>query len=379
MSTPPAMDGNATHATVVSHHPPPLEPRVHRTSWSLSVLLLLSVAALPAAETITIKAISGLQYDVKRFALAPGATVTIEFINDDATDMPHNLVFTRPGKRMDVVNLTLAQGPEMIKTGYVPKSDDVIAAIPEVKPHESAKLTFTAPTEKGIYPYVCTYPGHGLIMFGDLYVGVPLPAEKTVVAEPEPANPHPYPLTRPYLYRLFMPDSNPASVAIMLPGDLNLCWDAAACRPRYLWRGAGVDISAYWKGNGSGRVKLVGDKVWTAGSEMPLRFATGKAPVVDFKGYALVQGYPEFRYTIDGVAVKELIKEHEGGKSLITSFVVDSDKPLVYVVDPAQSSWFSSSAGQFKDGTLSIAAKAGRSFTITFTPTPVKPVKKEGK
>lgn len=331
------------------------------------LFLCLLAATAMAADTITIKAVSGLQYDVKRFAVEPGATVKIDFINDDATDMPHNLVFTKPGKRMDVVNLTLAQGPDAIKTGFVPTSDDVIAAIPEVKPHESAKLTFTAPTEKGIYPYVCTYPGHGLIMFGDMYVGVAMPADKPVVAEKE-GNPHAYPLTRPYLYRLFMPDSNPASVAIMLPGELNLCWDAAACRPRYLWRGAGVDISAYWKGNGSGRVKLVGDKVWSAGSGSPLRFSTSATPVVDFKGYALVQGYPEFRYTIDGVAVKELVKEHDGGKALITSFVIDSDQPVFYVVDAAQSALYSSSAGQFKDGMLSIAAKAGRSFTVTLTP-----------
>lgn len=363
------MDDNATALTVVSHHPPLLEHRVPRPPWFLSVLLLLSVASLQAAEPavskeITIKAISGLQYDVKRFAIEPGASVSIRFINDDATDMPHNLVFTKPGKRMDVVNAAMAMGADAIATGFVPPGPDVIASIPEVKPHAEAKLTFTAPKEPGIYPYVCTYPGHGLIMFGDLYVGVSMPTEKPV-AEKEPGNPHAYPLTRPYLYRLFMPDSNPASVAIMLPGELNLCWDAAACRPRYLWRGAGVDISAYWKGNGSGRVKLVGDKVWSAGSEIPLRLSKNKAPVVAFNGYALMQGYPEFRYTIDGVAVKELVKEHEGGKGLISSFVVDSDKPLYYVVDPAQNALFSSSVGAFADGTLSVPAKQGRSFSIT--------------
>jgi azurin len=356
----------------------------------LSVLLLLSAVGLHAADpaaptdpakTITIKAVSGLQYDVKRFAVEPGATVAIHFINDDATDMPHNLVFTRPGKRMDVVNATMAMGAEAIKTGFVPPGDDVIAAIPEVKPHAEARLSFTAPKEKGVYSYVCTYPGHGLIMFGDLYVGVPLPAEKPVVAEKEPANPHPYPLTRPYLYRLFMPDSNPASVAIMLPGELNLCWDAAACRPRYLWRGAGVDISAYWKGNGSGRVKLVGDKVWSAGSGSPLRFATGTAPEVDFKGYALVQGYPEFRYTIDGVAVKELVKEQDGGKGLTSTFTVDSDQPLFYVVEASESALFSSPAGTFTDGILKLAAKAGRSFSVTLTPpaAPAPAAKKDTK
>ncbi len=372
------MDDNATTLTVVSHHPSLLEHRVPRPLWFLSVLLLLSVVGLQAADpaggadaarVITIKAISGLQYDVKRFAVEPGATVSIIFINDDATDMPHNLVFTKPGKRMDVVNAAMAMGADAIKAGFVPPGPDVIAAIPEVKPHAEAKLTFTAPTEKGIYPYVCTYPGHGLIMFGDLYVGVPLPAEKPVVAEKEPSNPHAFPLTRPYLYRLFMPDSNVASVAIMLPGELNLCWDAANCRPRYLWRGAGVDISAYWKGNGSGRVKLVGEKVWSAGGEIPLRLSKNTVPVVAFKGYALMQGYPEFRYTIDGVAVKELVKEHEGGKGLICSFVVDSDKPLYYVVDPQQNALFHSAVGTFTDGTLNIPAQQGRSFTVTLVPT----------
>jgi azurin len=361
------MDDNATTPTVVFHHPPPLEHRVPRPPWFLSVLLLLSVVGVQAAEPITIKAISGLQYDVKRFAVEPGATVSILFVNDDATDMPHNLVFTKPGKRMDMVNAAMAMGADAIKTGFVPPGPDVIAAIPEVKPHTEAKLTFTAPTEKGIYPYVCTYPGHGLIMFGDMYVGVPMPTEKPVV-EKEPTNPHAFALTRPYLYRLFMPDSNAASVAIMLPGDLNLCWDAASCRPRYLWRGAGVDISAYWKGNGSGRVKLVGEKAWSAGSEIPLRLSKDKAPVVAFKGYALMQGYPEFRYTIDGVAVKELVKEHDGGKGLISSFVVDTDKPLFYVVDASQAALFSSPAGAFTDGTLSVPAKQGRSFSVTLTP-----------
>jgi azurin len=347
-----------------AHH---LEISVRLMFASLFILVLAHHHLL-AAEPLTIKAIAGLQYDVKRFAVEPGATVTILFVNDDATDMPHNLVFTKPGKRMDVVNASLNLGADAVAFGFVPQIPEVIASIPEVKPHATAKLSFTAPTEKGIYPYVCTYPGHGLIMFGDMYVGVPMPAIKPESAINSPANPHAFPLIRPYLYRLFMPDSNPASVAIMLPGELNLCWDAANCRPRYLWRGAGVDISPYWKGNGSGRVKLMGEKIWTAGIQSPLRWSKSAVPVIAFKGYALIQGYPEFHYTIDGVLVKELVKEHDGGKGLTSSFVVDSDKPLFYVVDPAQNALFSSSVGAFVDGTLAVAAKQGRSFSVTLIP-----------
>jgi azurin len=334
--------------------------------------LLLALAVLGAAsateQAVTIKAISGMQYDTKRLAIAPGTVVKLTFVNDDATDMPHNFVLTRPGKRLDVVNAAAALGADALKLGFVPKIPEVIAAIPETKPHTTATLTFTVPSEPGIYPYVCTYPGHGFIMFGDLYAGVPMPAEPVAKAE-DPGKPqHAYPLVRPYLYRLFMPDSGPASLAIMLPGDLNLCWDAGQCRPRYLWRGAGVDATGYWKGNGSGKVKLVGDKLWTAGPGVPLRLSPGKEPAVSFKGYALIQGYPELRYEIDGVAVKELVHEHENGKGLALSFQVDSDKPVFYVVDPAQSGQHASSVGAFKDGVLAVPAKLGRSFSVTVVP-----------
>ncbi len=335
-------------------------------------LLLLALAALPAMtaeQAVTIKAITGMQYDIKRLAIAPGTTVKLTFVNDDATDMPHNFVLTKPGKRMDVVTAAAAMGADALKLGFVPKMAEVVASIPEVKPHTTATLTFTVPTEPGIYPYVCTYPGHGFIMFGDLYVGVPMPAEAAAKAE-DPSKPqHAYPLVRPYLYRLFMPDAGPASLAIMLPGELNLCWDAGQCRPRYLWRGAGVDVTAYWKGNGSGKVKLVGDKLWTAGTGAPLRLSPGKEPTVSFKGYALVQGFPELRYEIDGVAVKELVHDHENGKGLTVSFQVDSDKPVFYSIDPTQSALFTSSVGAFKDGVLSVPAKIGRSFSVTLMPT----------
>lgn len=345
-----------------------MRPFIH---FAVAVLLATFSQLSIAAESITIKAISGLQYDVKQFAVEPGAKVSISFINDDATDMPHNLVFTKPGKRMDVVNAAMAMGAAAIDAGYVPKSDDVIAAIPEVKPHAKAKLSFTAPAEKGIYHYVCTYPGHGLLMFGNLYVGVPMPAEKPVVEAAE-ASPHAYPLVRPYLYRLFMPNSNPASVALMLPGDINLCWDAHLCCPRYIWRGAGVDISKYWKGNGSGRVQLVGDTVWTAEEKNPLRFSKEKPAEVQFKGYTLHQGFPEFNYLVDGVLVKALIRDQAKGEGITISFQVDSDNALYYVAGSKQNDLFSSSVGKFTNGILSVPAKSGRSFTVT-----IKPVAKE--
>ena len=39
-----------------------------------------------------------------------------------------------------------------------------------LQPREAQQLSFTAPKEPGIYPYVCTYPGHWRRMYGALYV-----------------------------------------------------------------------------------------------------------------------------------------------------------------------------------------------------------------
>ncbi len=343
---------------------PPLLRRLLRAA-----ILVLVAVALHAAEgersPLRITAVTGLQYSVKRFAVAPGAHVDIEFSNEDTTDMPHNLVITRPGKRLDVVNAALALGADAERLGFVPKMPEVLFALPAVKPHHTAKLSFTAPAEPGIYPYVCTFPGHGFVMFGDMYVGVPMPAEAPVVEEKE-VREHAFPTLRPFLYRMFMPDAGPAALAIALPGELNCCWDAGACRLRYVWTGAFVDNHAYWKGNGNGKAKLLGTRTFTADAAAPLRFTTGAEPAVRFRGYALVQGYPEFHYELDGATVTETLREAEGGKALTQNYVVTTDKPLQYVVAKDAAARFSSSAGIFADGVLRITPAAGTAvFTIT--------------
>ena len=39
-----------------------------------------------------------------------------------------------------------------------------------VAPREAEKISFVAPTQPGVYPYVCTYPGHWRRMYGAMYV-----------------------------------------------------------------------------------------------------------------------------------------------------------------------------------------------------------------
>jgi azurin len=121
-----------------------------------------------APTTINIKARIDLQFDTVRFKVKPGSNVMLTLVN--GSDMSHNLLITKPGSRLDVVNAALKlaeKGPEM---DYIPVMDEVLWSIPIVSPGQTKSVSFTAPAQSGVYPYVCTYPGHGYVMYGAMYV-----------------------------------------------------------------------------------------------------------------------------------------------------------------------------------------------------------------
>jgi putative heme-binding domain-containing protein len=63
-----------------------------------------------------------------------------------------------------------ATQPGAAERGYVPQSDKVLVKSRLLQPRESQKIDFTAPSRPGVYPYLCTYPGHWLRMYGAMYV-----------------------------------------------------------------------------------------------------------------------------------------------------------------------------------------------------------------
>ena len=65
----------------------------------------------------------------------------------------------------------------------------VLTAGTLMQPQTSQQLAFEVPTEPGVYPYVCTYPGHWRRMFGAMYVVDDLEAYLTDPAAYLAANP----------------------------------------------------------------------------------------------------------------------------------------------------------------------------------------------
>lgn len=221
------------------------------------LLLLMATSGALAQDnqvvTIRLNTIAGLQFDQVRFRIAPGAKLKIVLNNQD--DMSHNMLITKPGARARVVEAAMKleeKGPEK---DYTPDSKDVLWSIRVISPGETDSVTFTAPQTPGVYPYVCTFPGHGFSMYGAMYVtnDKVLPELKDDMNIPESRRSsgtttggatahaghagvtavHPYEVKPPYLYRAYMENASAASIAVNLPHELSYCWDAATCELRY--------------------------------------------------------------------------------------------------------------------------------------------------
>ncbi|HET6882375.1 MAG TPA: discoidin domain-containing protein, partial [Pirellulales bacterium] len=111
-----------------------------------------------------------MSYDQDVIAVAAGKPV--QFALDNADLMPHNFVIVQPGSLEEVGLLgeSTAQQPGALERQYVPPSNKILLASQLLQPRGSQRLTFNAPTKPGVYPYVCTFPGHWRRMYGALYV-----------------------------------------------------------------------------------------------------------------------------------------------------------------------------------------------------------------
>ncbi|WOK04234.1 plastocyanin/azurin family copper-binding protein [Imperialibacter roseus] len=343
-----------------------------------------STHAQAANDTLTvrIRAVPGMQYDVVRFAAEPGRHVKLVLTNAD--EMEHNMLINKPEQREAVVNAALALGQQGPKMNYIPEDADVLWVIPLLEPGESDSITFRAPRQTGVYPYVCTFPGHGFVMFGSMHVtnGVmpPLeddpsvPAGRRADAEAEQignekTQGHPYEPEPPYLYRVLMPDVGPAAIAVSLPNKLSYCWDAGTCRLRYAWQGEFLDMTDYWTIKGELHAKILGTVFYRDKTDFPFRLGVpDKIPSVDFKGYRLVNRFPEFHYYLDDVEVFELILAKEDGSGLVRKFRMPKVSQSVWLVhEPNDGATYTFSSGKWQGNTLLLSQDEAKEFTITMT------------
>ncbi|MCP4171274.1 MAG: c-type cytochrome [Fuerstiella sp.] len=131
-------------------------------------------------------------YTVKQFAVTTGQPVKIVFTNPDATD--HNLVVVKPGTLAEVgmAANAMARDPKNANSDFIPseKEDLILQASPMIGPTRKSQvhvMRFNAPAAAGIYPFVCTFPGHWIIMKGDIVVANDLSEVDSMLAARKPA------------------------------------------------------------------------------------------------------------------------------------------------------------------------------------------------
>ncbi len=135
-------------------------------------LTLLNAAVLAEDVTELIlmpDASNPLMYD-KKALTAKAGKVKITLDNKSAIPQPHNIVVLKPGSKDKVIALANAMltDPNAMAKDFVPDSPDIIQHTKLIQPGQSGFIELTL--EAGEYPYVCTFPGHAILMNGVLTV-----------------------------------------------------------------------------------------------------------------------------------------------------------------------------------------------------------------
>ncbi len=154
----------STHKTIAAH---PLLADLARAKTTVPNKWR---TAIPNARVIVIEAGKNLTFLPSSFTARAGEPIKLTFKNPDV--VPHNWALIRPGTLSTVGDLAnkLIADPEASSRHYVPRSEDVLLYADIVDPGGQFSVYFQAPKDKGRYPFLCTFPGHWMIMNGVMTV-----------------------------------------------------------------------------------------------------------------------------------------------------------------------------------------------------------------
>lgn len=119
-------------------------------------------------QTILLGTMPGLKFDTDSLKVRAGSRVRLVFRNSD--DMLHNVVICAPGKGQVVGAAAMTLGVDGASKNYVPDSADVLFHTALTQPGTSDTIYFNAPATPGDYDFICSFPGHAVLMKGVLHV-----------------------------------------------------------------------------------------------------------------------------------------------------------------------------------------------------------------
>lgn len=125
---------------------------------------------LEGARAITLRTGKNLSYETRVLRVKAREPLKLTLDNPDV--VPHNWVLAHPGQLATVGELAnrMIADPEAVARQYVPDSPEILAYTDVVPPKSEFTIFFTAPAKPGRYPFLCTFPGHWMVMNGELIV-----------------------------------------------------------------------------------------------------------------------------------------------------------------------------------------------------------------
>ncbi|MCA9227061.1 MAG: hypothetical protein KDA47_15670, partial [Planctomycetales bacterium] len=130
---------------------------------------------VPDARPLRLETGKNLTFATRTLRVKAGEALQFTLANPDV--VPHNWVLVKPGSLRSVGEASnqLVADPEAFARHYIPHSDEVLFHTDIVPPGSEFTIYFRAPKEPGVYPYLCTFPGHWMVMNGELIVESDMP------------------------------------------------------------------------------------------------------------------------------------------------------------------------------------------------------------
>ncbi|MDU0352855.1 hypothetical protein RS130_01985 [Paraglaciecola aquimarina] len=118
----------------------------------------------------------------------------------------------------------------------------------------------------------------------------------------------------PYITRTYRPFTSPASISVSLSPALSVVWDSSIASLRYAYP-TSMQMSGE-KNREENRKQIL----YMESANVPFSFIRGQK--IDFKGYDLIDGNPEFIYQVGKIKVREKISLGKTAKSFVRHFII---------------------------------------------------------
>ena len=113
-----------------------------------------------------------MRYNLAEIEAKPGEALEVKLTNVGRfpkAEMAHDWVLLKPMSPADIAAFAASASSRAL--AYLPDNKSAVLAYTKMLgPKETDSVDFTAPSKPVAYPFICTFPGHYILMRGKLIV-----------------------------------------------------------------------------------------------------------------------------------------------------------------------------------------------------------------